>query len=338
MFKIISALDKAYFYRQLASLLATDLSVDDIFKILRKDLGNSYFEKTVKEVHEEVRRGVPIPDCFARQIKFFGGTVPQLLSICNKCNALKTAFFILARDEEWKRLKAKLLLSVLSWPLFYMIVITIMFNLFNKYLMPLYVEMFDSYWKELPVLTRFVHVFAENSLFLWLFIVFLVIMLLGKNHIRLFAVTIDCIILKLPIIGKFMKRMEASKFICNFSLLIESNVPVDKAFLASVQLMENCFLLKSFSEVKIDEPIHIVFRRIGIFPERIVHFVKIVEKIGVDEEMTRWLDRVYSDMYVELLFRIHGTMQLVLRCIIGLAVGIIVLSFYLPIFQFGIMF
>ena len=337
--KKISSIDKSFFYRQFANLLSTDLSLTDIFEILENDLDNSFFEKVIKRISEDLKRKVPLHDCFARQTKYFGKHAPELLRICDEHGALKAALLMLARDQEWDRIVKNVGRNILIWPLFYLTGLILLLNLMMIFVIPVLEQMFNSFGGELPIITQITVSVGRWWWIIPMFVIFLVTVRFFRKYINWVALIVDWFVVQLPFVGKLSKNNASNKFVHTFTLLGQARVPVMLILEAAPKSLENRYLKRQYLKLKnaVDsgEPLSKALRNCRYVPNRLAQVVKITEKGKPTNEVVSWLETLYSEMFIEDLMKFQGKMQFILKWIIGILIGIVGISMYLPLFKMG---
>jgi general secretion pathway protein F len=145
------------------------------------------------------------------------------------------------------------------------------------------------------------------------------------------------VVLRLPLIGRLARGINAGRFARTFSIVTASGVPVLEGLRIAAQVMSNLPMREAVDEatrlVREGASIYAALDKSGYFPPMMVHLIASGESSGKLEEM---LERaaVNQEREIEtLVSAIMGLFEPVLILVMGGLVLIIVLAILLPIFN-----
>jgi general secretion pathway protein F len=203
------------------------------------------------------------------------------------------------------------------------------------------VQVFDSIGQQLPLLTRILIGISEflQAHGVWLLLGLAALGVgLGLAHRREdFRRGLHRIYLRLPLIGRLTRGLNAARFSRTFSILLASGVPVLEALRISAQVIANLPMRSAVettaTRVKEGGSIHAAIRDSGFFPPMTVQLIASGEVSGRLEAM---LERaaVQQERETEtLIAALLGIFEPVLILVMGGVVLVIVLAILLPIFD-----
>jgi general secretion pathway protein F len=144
-------------------------------------------------------------------------------------------------------------------------------------------------------------------------------------------------LLRLPLIGRLERGVNAGRFARTFSIVTASGVPVLDGLRIASEVMSNLPMREAVEEsarmVREGASIHDSLEKSGYFPPMTVHLIASGEASGKLEEM---LERaaVNQEREIEtLISAVMGLFEPVLILVMGGLVLIIVLAILLPIFN-----
>jgi general secretion pathway protein F len=147
----------------------------------------------------------------------------------------------------------------------------------------------------------------------------------------------DSLLLSLPLSGPLLRSLVLSRLAKVLGLLLGSGVPIIRAMEITAEAVVNRtyrdFLLKARQELAEGGSLSASLRNSPLFPPLLVHMVSVGEKGGRLEEMLSKAGTAYEKEFASSVSRMTALLEPFLVLAMGVAVGILVLSVLLPIFQ-----
>ncbi len=97
---IVKKINLALFSRTISSLLKTDISIVEGFRITANVMRNSLYKQKITEVSEEVKKGVSITAAISKYDDIFPATIKQMISIGEESGALDDILMEIAEFYE----------------------------------------------------------------------------------------------------------------------------------------------------------------------------------------------------------------------------------------------
>jgi type IV pilus assembly protein PilC len=211
------------------------------------------------------------------------------------------------------------------------------------YVIPVFGEMFSSFGKALPLPTQI----AINLSYATIaYIKHIIAAVIGMGFgLRTFYRTekgrlaIDGLLLKLPIFGDIFRKAAVARFTRTLSTLISSGVPLLDALLitgktAGNKVVEKAVLAsrQAISEGKtLTEPLVTS----GVFPPMVCQMINVGETTGALDSMLSKIADFYDDEVDTAVSNLTALMEPLVIVFLGVVIGGLVVSMYLPIFQLG---
>ena len=158
--------------------------------------------------------------------------------------------------------------------------------------------------------------------------------MVSKN--RRFKIFLDKILLKIPILSRFIIYSELSRFTFMFSSLIKSGIPIAQAMKLSSSTFENLLFQNIFSKAS-----HSLVEGKGIADSLIkngfnydmtfIQTIAVAEEIGIKEKIFLNLSRYYKEEENILIEKFLSLIEPVMMLVVGLFVGLIVIGMFLPL-------
>ena len=331
----------AVFSRQFAVLLEAGLPLLQSLEILSVEGQHPGLRSILLDVRSEVEAGAGLADAMKRRPRAFGDLYVNLVASGEASGALNTVMDRLATHiEKVAKLRSQVR-SALTYPAAILTVAAAVVFLILWKVIPVFQHLFDDIGGDLPLLTRLVVGVSE-------FIGAYVLVLLALAAAGGFAVNrllrtrrgrqaADRLLLRLPVVGKLLLRIVTGRTCRTLSILISSGIPILTALSIAADAAGNIAvsdaLRKVHREVEQGRPINQSLRRTKIFPAMLCQIVYVGEQTGTLSPM---LTRV-ADFYEEEVDNDVDSMMKLLEpaliSILGIIIGAIVISMYLPMYS-----
>ena len=206
---------------------------------------------------------------------------------------------------------------------------------------PVFGTLFSELGVELPLLTRLVIALSrliETRLFL--FVLSAALDAIGmrsyyrtKNGRRL----IDRILLKVPILGKVLRKIVIARFTRTLATLLTSGVPILEAMNITAKTAGNAILEHSIHRlqrrVESGGSMADGMRHSGFFPPMVTQMVSAGESAGEIDSMLVKIADYYEEESDATMANLLTILEPFLMLVMGIIVGGIVISMYLPLFK-----
>ncbi|MDG3088982.1 type II secretion system F family protein [Vibrio hannami] len=142
---------------------------------------------------------------------------------------------------------------------------------------------------------------------------------------------------RLPIMGTIIAKSSIARFSRTLATGFSSGVPIVNALNLSVKSVNNVYYQKVMTQILISATsgtsIHQAMRDTGEFPSLAVQLVMSGEETGTLDTMLVRLADMYESDIDDLVENLGKAIEPILIVILGVVLGAIVLSLYLPIFN-----
>jgi type IV pilus assembly protein PilC len=206
---------------------------------------------------------------------------------------------------------------------------------------PIFANLCAGLGVALPLPTRVVMgLSAFVGQFWWFFIVGTVGLVFGVKQIRKNPkgrYYLDLALLKMPIIGMLMRKIAVARFTRTLGTLITSGVPILEGLSITARTSGNAVLEEALLKVRkaIEEGRTIVdpLRESGVFPSMVTQMIGVGEATGAMDAMLQKIADFYEDEVDAATRDMLAMLEPLLIAFLGVAVGGIVISLYMPLFS-----
>lgn len=335
--------DVVIFTRQLATMIDAGLPIVQALDLLAQQTENKIFSGVIATLKHDVESGSAFAESLAKHPTVFDELYTNMVSAGELGGMLDTILVRLAAYmEKAVKLKAKIK-SAMIYPISVIGIAVLVTALLLVYVIPVFGEMFASFGEELPLPTQIAINLSSVALaYFWYMLAGIVGTIIG---IRAYYRTeqgrqvIDGIVLRLPIVGDIFRKTAVARFTRTLSTLVSSGVPILDSLAitgktAGNKVVENAVLAarQSISEGKtLADPLI----RSQVFSPMVCQMVQVGETTGALDAMLSKIADFYDDEVDTAASNLTTLVEPVVILFLGVVIGGIIVSMYLPIFQLG---
>ncbi len=337
----LSTVELALFTRQLASLLEANLPLEQAFDALMEQAERPYLRDLIAAIRAEVMSGSSLSDALARHPRDFADIYRALVASGEQIGQLAGVLSRLADFVERRNALVQKVRLAFTYPAIVTIVAFAIVIFLLAYVVPQIVTVFANTKQQLPFLT--VAMLAISDFVRgWGWLVALLVMggfVLWRRSLRDPDVKLRWHrwVLTAPLIGKFERSLNTSRFASTLAITISSGVPILRALQTSRDTLSNVAMRQ-----QVEEATASVREGVGLaralsahrhFPPMLIHMIRAGEVTG---ELPAMLNRAAQLQEQDLERRaltIAGLLEPVLILAMGVVVLLIVLAVLMPIIE-----
>jgi len=332
--------DLAVFTRQFSVMIDSGVPLVQSLQILAETQENKKFAAAIKGVTNDVESGNSLAQSMKSFPKIFDALYTNMVSAGEAGGILDTIFQRLAVYIE-KAVKLKRAVqSAMVYPIAVIVIASGVITLILWKVVPAFTELFESMNVDLPLPTRVV---IGASKFVGSYGI---LMAIGLG-ILIFGFkayygtpkgryTVDKTLLRLPIFGPLLRKIAVARFTRTMATLIASGVPILDCLEITAATSGNAIVEEAILSVKkaIEEGRTIVdpLKASGVFPNMVVSMIGVGEQAGALEAMLTKIADFYEEEVDAAVADLMTAMEPAMIVVLGVIVGGIVISMYLPIF------
>ncbi len=337
----VPAKDLAIFVRQFSVMIDAGLPLVQCLEILGSQQENKTFAKILQTTRMDVEGGASLADAMRKHPKAFDDLFTNMIAAGEAGGILDTILKRLATYiEKAVKLNAQVK-GAMVYPIAVISIAGIVIAVILWKVIPTFASMFAGLGAELPLPTRIV-IAASNWLIRLLpFIV--VFMVLGYVAFKRYYAThggrrvVDRIVLKLPILGIIMQKIAVSRFCRTLSTLISSGVPILDGLEITARTAGNAIIEDAIMAVRkgVESGLTVAqpLKESGVFPSMVVQMIGVGEQTGALDAMLAKIADFYEEEVDQAVANLLTLMEPVMILFLGVTVGGIVISMYLPLFD-----
>ena len=336
----VAVKDIAIFFRQFSVMIDAGLPLVQCLEILATNQENPAFQKTLTGVRVTVEGGATLANSMRQFPKVFDDLTVNMVEAGETGGILDTILQRLAAYVE-KAVKLKSAVkSALIYPVSVISIAVLVVGCLLKFVVPIFEKLFAGLGVDLPLPTRIVIAFSEFvQNFWWVAIVALVALVFAIKQVRKDRkgkYITDSIMLKMPIVGNLLRKIAVARFTRTLGTLITSGVPILEGLAITARTSGNAVLEEALMKVRksIEEGRTIVdpLKECGVFPNMVTQMIGVGEATGAMDNMLQKIADFYEDEVDAATKDLLTLLEPLMIAVLGVAVGGIVISLYMPLF------
>ena len=334
--------DFVIYCRQFATLIRAGVSLVEATSILSKQATSKPLKKALETVEEDVRTGIPFSDAVRKHPKVFPELFVNMMKSGEATGNIDDTLERLANSYEKSFRLIKKVQSTLTYPAMLLVLIVVVVVFMLMFIVPTFVESFESMDAELPTLTVWTVALGEwLKQYWWLpigavVIGVIVFQFLYRNN-KQFNYTVHYMLLKMPIFGPLLQKTAIARLTRTLSSLFSSAVPILQALTISEKISGNPVIGKVVLDARtslekgstLTEPLE----KSWIFPPMVTSMTKIGESTGSLDYMLEKIADFYEDEVDRNVDTLKSLIEPLMIVILSGAVGLIVAAIFLPMFS-----
>lgn len=329
------------FTRQLATLLGAGIPLINALSSLLEQTTNPALKKVLAQIKDAVNEGNTLTTALARHPKLFSNIYINMVRAGEASGSLDIVLEKLADFGEKQQTLQSRLKAALVYPVFMAVIGSAILFILITYIVPNITKVFADMERTLPLPTRILISLSDFLRGYWWLV--LLILVAAFYSLRFFVRSArgrqlwDLFKLKMPIIGNVNQKIILARFGSTLASLLGSSVPL----VTSMQIVQSIVNNALIAEV-IEEAIEQIrkgksmAKALGAspwFPPIFVQMISVGEQSGNLEPMLVKVSDAYEREVDMAIMGMTSLIEPIMIAAMGAAVGFVVLSILLPIFE-----
>jgi type IV pilus assembly protein PilC len=331
----------AVFTRQLATMIDAGLPLVQSLEILSSQQESKVFKNILKEIREDVEEGSTFAGALKKHPGTFNELYTNLVVAGEEGGILDNILIRLANYIEKAEALKKKVKSALVYPATIVGVAVIVVMILMIFVIPVFEQMFKSAGQDLPLPTHIVltvsRLIKSNVIFVIAGLGVLFFILRKYYQTASGRALVDRLLLKLPIFGPLLQKIAVARFSRTLGTLVSSGVPILDGLsivsrTAGNKTIETA-ILNARSSIREGETIAEPLGRSAIFPPMVIQMISVGESTGALDSMLSKIADFYEEEVDVAVGNLTSLLEPLLMMFLGVVIGGIVISMYLPIFK-----
>ena len=332
--------DIAIFFRQFSVMIDAGLPLVQCLEILGANQENPAFQKALTQIRQTVEGGATLSAAMKGFPKIFDDLTVNMIEAGETGGILD---IILTRISTYVEKAVKLrsaVKSALIYPVSVISIAVLIVGALLKFVVPIFINLFASLQVDLPLPTRIVMGLSDFvNHFWWVIAGLIAAFVFAVKQIRKHPrgkFMWDKMMLHLPVFGMVLRKIAVARFTRTLGTLITSGVPILEGLAITARTSGNAVLEEALMKVRkaIEEGRTIVdpLKESGVFPNMVTQMIGVGEATGAMDAMLQKIADFYEDEVDAATKDMLTLLEPIMIAFLGIAVGGIVISLYMPLF------
>jgi type IV pilus assembly protein PilC len=334
--------DVAVFSRQIATMMTSGVPMVQSFDIIADGQKNVRFKNMLLDVKQGLEGGQALHEALGRYPVQFDELYRNLVQAGEASGVLDTVLDTVATYKERTEALKKKIKKALFYPIMVVAVAFLVSMIMLLFVVPVFAQTFHDAGAALPAPTQMV-ISASNFMKSWWWLVMLIIigsvvgLIAGKRRSVKFAHFLDRVTLKLPVFGKIMRESAIARFARTLGVTFRAGVPLvealDSVSGATGSVVYGDAVKQIRDDVSVGHQLQLAMRQTNLFPNMVVQMTAIGEESGALDSMLFKVAEFYEEEVENAVDTLSTLLEPLIMVILGVVVGGMVISLYLPIFK-----
>lgn len=339
----VSAKDLAIFTRQFSVMIDSGLPLVQCLEILGNQQENRTMQKAILGVRGQVEEGSTLANALRQYPKVFDDLYTNMVEAGETGGILDG---ILQRLSSYIEKNVKLKAAVkgaMIYPIAIFSIMALVIVMLLWKVVPVFTKLFIDLGADLPLPTKIVIKLSDFVGSVAGLLVIAVAPVTLFFLLRTWYATpggryaIDSFILKVPLMGDVMRKIAVARMTRTLGTLITSGVPILEGLVITARTSGNAVIERALMAVRkaVEEGRTIVepLRQTDVFPSMVSQMIGVGEQTGALDAMLAKIADFYEDEVDEAVKNLLTAMEPIMLMTMGIVVGGVVISLYLPLFS-----
>lgn len=244
LWRHISTVDRIVFTRSLLTMIKAGMNISDALASSREQSGNVALQKIITAVEQRIQAGHTLASCLASYPAVFSNEYVAMINMGERSGKLiQVLAFLTAKMENDYRIIRKIR-NAMVYPALILVFMVAMITLMMVFVIPRVAAVYADAHVPLPIYTRILvtisHFVAHDIAWLagGVFLLVLLYDLVMQRSLR-FRLTIHRFVLRLPLFGLMIKKVNLAIISRSLAMLLHSGLTIDEALRLTAKTSRN---------------------------------------------------------------------------------------------------
>jgi type IV pilus assembly protein PilC len=329
------------FSRQLALLLESGVGIVQSLDLLKVQTTNKALAGMLDTIISDLRAGNPLSVSLEKHPKAFNNMFCKMIAVGEQTGQLESVLRNLAGYAEQSTAATRKIRQAMTYPIIVLVMAVVVGFLAVTFILPPIMDMFKTLGGELPFMTLmligFVTFMGKYGVYVMLAVLAGCLLLYMYIRTPDGALQKDRFLLKMPVMGRLNLINTLARICRSITILFRSGLPLPEILKLTSESSGNRVIAKALMDVEADiikgEGLASAMGRHREFLPLMVEMTRVGEETGnLDNTLTIVADSFEIEA-ADKLQTVLGMIEPAMTIIIGLAVGFLALSIFVPLYS-----
>lgn len=331
---------KEEFYHELSILLTAGVDIKSSLELIAEERSRESDKKLIEQIKDSIISGSTLSKAIEATGQF---SLYEYFSlqIGEESGKIGLVLQELAAFYKKKIKQRRQIVSALTYPAIVMTASAGAVFFMMNFIVPMFADIFKRFGGDLPVLTKMILNISDviREYFIVMFVIAMAVVLViyrqrKKPWFRQFS---SSVVMKIPLFGEIVRKIYLARFCHSMTLLIGSRIPLLRAIFLVRQMIGFYPIENSLTAVESyilrGDPLYLSLSRFPIYHKRMISLIKVGEEVNQLEGFFDKMAKQYSEDVEHQTALISSLIEPFMIIFLGLAVGVILIAMYLPLFN-----
>lgn len=341
--KSVGLVELQLFSRQLHTLLRAGVPIQRALLSLRESSVNAGFASVLADINDSLGQGRELSVALARHPRIFDSFYLAMVRVGEMTGRLDEVLDRLAVHLDFERRSREKVKAAVRYPIFVIIALAVAVGVINLFVIPAFSKVYAGMHADLPLMTRILigtSTFTRDN-----FVVLMVGMAAGLLGFRAWArsdsghYAWDRTKLRLPIVGKILRKSALARFARSFALASRSGVPILQVLTVVSAVADNRYYADKISGmregIERGESLLRTSTLAGIFTPVVLQMLSVGEETAELDHLLQEIAVMYEQEVEYEISTLSQQIEPILIVALGAMVLVLALGVFLPIWDMG---
>lgn len=331
----------AVFAKQMSGLINAGLPLMRTLSILIEQAEDKKLQSALVMVHASVESGTSFSAALAKAPEVFPPLMISMVKVGETGGFLGEALTTIAETYQGESELQGKIKSATTYPIIVFVIAILGVVAMVTFVVPIFESMFKNLGSELPLPTQILVILSNNMIWLLplmivLGVAFWLWWVRNRREERVRRI-VDPWKLKLPVFGPLATKIAVARFSRSLSMMLNAGVPLVQA-LSIVGTASNNWKIEQAvrdvqESVKQGKSFAVPLAKAEVFPTMVSQMVAVGEESGTLADMLTSIADFYENEVETATEQLTASIEPILIVGIGIIIGGMVISLYMPIFS-----
>jgi type IV pilus assembly protein PilC len=329
------------FSRQLALLLESGVGIVQGLELLKAQTVNKRFASMLATVVTDLRTGLPVSTALEKHPEAFNKMYCKIIAVGEQTGQLESVLRNLANYAEQSSSAVKKIKQAMTYPIIVFVLAVLVGILAVTFILPPIMRMFKALGGKLPLITQIlidtVNFFSEYGIYVLAGVIALTIVTYIYVKTPEGAYQKDKLLLTAPVIGRLNLLNNLARICRSITLLFKSGLPLPDILTLTSDSAGNRVVSRALQEVESDiikgDALALSMKKKPVFLPLMVEMTKVGEETGNLDNTLTIVAESFEIEAADKMQTVLGLIEPAMTIIIGLGVGFLALSIFIPIYS-----
>jgi len=329
------------FSRQLALLLESGVGIVQSLDLLKVQTTNKAFAGMLDTIISDLRAGNPLSVALEKHPKAFNRMFCKMIAVGEQTGQLENVLRNLASYAEQSTAAMRKIRQAMTYPIIVLVLAVAVGFLAVTFVLPPVMDMFKTLGGKLPLMTQIliavVSFMGDYGVYVMLAVLVICLLIYMYTRTPNGALQKDRFLLSMPVLGRLNLINTLARICRSITILFRSGLPLPEILKLTAESSGNRVISSALMDVEQDivkgEGLASAMGRHPEFLPLMVEMTRVGEETGNLDSTLTIVAESFEIEAADKLTTVLGMIEPAMTIIIGLAVGFLALSIFVPIYS-----